>query len=99
MQSFNVLPNFIPRGSLALPDFPRLFKFRTQNGFQNRGSSLNSFDSNKSPRNDGLTVEFYKFFWNIAGELLVAGLNYSYDVGELSNSQKKAIIILLGKKR
>ena len=45
-----------------------------------------------------LTVEFYKFFWNIVGELLVASLSYSYDVGELSNSQKKAIIILLGKK-
>ena len=24
------LPNFIPRGSLALPDFPGLFKFRIQ---------------------------------------------------------------------
>ena len=61
--------------------------------------SLNSFEPNKSPGNDGLTVEFYKFFWNIVGELLVASLNYSYDVGELSNSQKKAIIILLhGKK-
>ena len=60
--------------------------------------SLNSFEPNKSPGNDGLTVEFYKFFWNIVGELLVAGLNYSYDVGELSNSQKKAIIILLEKK-
>ena len=59
--------------------------------------SLNSFEPNKSPGNDGLTVEFYKFFWNIVGELLVAGLNYSYDVGELSNSQKKAIIILLEK--
>ena len=31
-------------------------------------------------------------------ELLVASLNYSYDVGELSNSQRKAIIILLEKK-
>ena len=60
--------------------------------------SLNSFEPTKSPGNDGLTVEFYKFFWNIVGELLVAGLNYSYDVGELSNSQKKAIIILLEKK-
>ena len=27
--------------------------------------SLNSFEPNKSPGNDGLTVEFYKFFWNI----------------------------------
>ena len=61
--------------------------------------SLNSFEPNKCPGNDGLTVGFYKFFWNIVGELLVASLNYSYDVGELSNSQKKAIIILLhGKK-
>ena len=60
--------------------------------------SLNSFEPNKSPGNDGLTVEFYNFFWNIVGELLVASLNYSYDAGELSNSQKKAIIILLGKK-
>ena len=60
--------------------------------------SLNSFESNKSPGNDGSTVEFYKFFWNIVGELLVASLNYSYDVGELSNPQKKAIIILLEKK-
>ena len=33
----NRLPNFIPRGSLALPDFPGLFKFRNQNGFQDTG--------------------------------------------------------------
>ena len=31
-----LLPNFILSGSLALPDFPGLFKFRNQNGFQNR---------------------------------------------------------------
>ena len=60
--------------------------------------SLNSFVPNKSPGNDGLTDEFYKFFGNIVGELLVASLNYSYDVAESPNSQKKAIIILLEKK-
>ena len=32
-----ILPNFIPRGSLSVPDFPGLFKFWIQNGFQNRG--------------------------------------------------------------
>ena len=32
-----LLPNLIPRGSLALPDFPGLFKFQIQNFFQNKG--------------------------------------------------------------
>ena len=34
--------------------------------------SLDSFEPNKSPGNDGLTLtaEFYKLFWNIVGELL-----------------------------
>ena len=60
--------------------------------------SLQSFQKNKSPGNDGLTVEFYTAFWEDLGELLVGSLNYSYDYGELSNSQKQAIITLLEKK-
>ena len=35
----SLLPNFIPRGSLAIPAFPGLFKFPIQNGLQNRGYS------------------------------------------------------------
>ena len=60
--------------------------------------SLQSFQKNKSPGNDGLSVEFYTAFWDILGELLVDSLNCSYDRGELSNSQKQAIITLLEKK-
>ena len=60
--------------------------------------SLQSFQKNKSPGNDGLTVEFYIAFWNLVGDLLVDSLNCSYDYGELSNSQKQAIITLLEKK-
>ena len=60
--------------------------------------SLQLFDSNKSPGNDGLTVEFYRAFWGLLGQLLVDSLNYSYDHGELSNSQKEAIITLIEKK-
>lgn len=59
---------------------------------------LNSFENNKSPGNDGLTVEFYKMFWNSLGNLLVDCLNYSYEVGELSNTQKQAVITLIEKK-
>ena len=53
---------------------------------------LQSFENNKSPGNDGLTVEFYKTFWNSVGNLVVDSLNYSYECGELSNTQKQAII-------
>ena len=60
--------------------------------------SLRLFENNKSPGDDGLTAEFYKVFWNIVGNLMVESLNYSYDHGELSNSQKRAIITLTEKK-
>ena len=60
--------------------------------------SLQSFKENKSPGNDGLTVEFYKTFWGVLCKLLVESLNCAFDYGELSNSQKQAIITLIEKK-
>ena len=59
---------------------------------------LQSFENCKSPGEDGLTAEFYKTFWNSVGHLLVDSLNYSYDHGELSNTQKQAIIKLIERK-
>ena len=59
---------------------------------------LQSFENNKSPANDGLTVECYKTFWNSIGNLLVDSLNHSYECGELSNAQKQAVITLIEKK-
>ena len=61
-------------------------------------SSLKSFQKNKTPRNDGLTAEFYLGFWSIFGKHLVACFNYAHEHGELSNSQKQAVITLLEKK-
>ena len=59
---------------------------------------LNGFQKNKTPGNDGLTAEFYLAFWPILGKHLVACLNYAHNHGELSNSQKQAVITLLEKK-
>ena len=60
---------------------------------------LQSFENCKSPGEDVLTAEFYRTFWNSVGHLLVDSLNHSYDQGELSNTQKQAIIKLIEKKR
>ena len=43
-------------------------------------------------------MEFYKAFWQVVGKIMVDSLNYSYDHGELPNSQKKAIITLIEEK-
>ena len=59
---------------------------------------LGTFPKNKTPGNDGLTIEFYLAFWPLFGRLLVDSLNYAFDFGELSNSQKQAIITLIEKK-
>ena len=38
-------------------------------------NALQTFQRNKSPGNDGLTVEFYLAFWLVFGRLLVQSLN------------------------
>ena len=52
----------------------------------------------KSPGNDGLSVEFYKFFWSDIKDIFYSSVCYSRQVGELSSSQKQAIIKLLEKR-
>ena len=61
-------------------------------------NALSKFPNGKTPGNDGLTPELYKKFWNLLGHLLTDSLNCSYLHGELSNSQKQAIIRLIEKK-
>ena len=60
--------------------------------------TLNSIKNNKSPGNNSFTKEFYVCFFGDLGSILVKTLNYSYDEGELSSSQKQAVITLIEKK-
>ena len=60
--------------------------------------ALNSMKSGKTPGNDVLTKEFYFCFFGEVAPLLVNSLNYSFKVGELSTSQKQAVITLIEKK-
>ena len=59
--------------------------------------SLEAFQNGKSPGVDGLTVEFYKHFFDLIGLDLLASLNRAYELGRLSISQRRGIITLLPK--
>ena len=59
---------------------------------------MSSFALNKTPGNDGLPTEFYQTFWNAVGELLVESFNESFIKGEMSPSQRQAVITLIEKK-
>ena len=52
----------------------------------------------KTPRTDGLPAELYKVFWNNIYATLIRTLNYAYETGQLSVTQKRGIIKLIPKK-
>ena len=60
--------------------------------------ALQSMKNGKSPGNDGLTKEFYVCFFNEISPLLIDVLNHSYQTGQLSTSQRQALITLIEKK-
>ena len=54
--------------------------------------------SDKTPGTDGLPAEFYKTFWKDISSLLVSALNYAFESGCLSITQRRGIIKLIPKK-
>ena len=58
-------------------------------------STLDSFHKNKTP---GIPIEFYRIFWPIIGESFTKCANECFKKGEMSLSQKQAIITLIEKK-
>ena len=61
--------------------------------------ALQSMKNGKSPGNDGLTEECYVCFFNEISPLLIGAVNHSYQVGQLSTSQRQALITLLIEKK
>ena len=61
-------------------------------------SSLKQFKNNKTPGSDGFTIEFYRFFWNTIGQIMVDSFKYAFESGDMSISQKRYIISLIPKK-
>ena len=59
---------------------------------------LDNFQNNKTPGNDGIPIEFYRKFWSLISESFVRCANECFEKGEMSRSQKQAVITLIEKK-
>ena len=59
---------------------------------------LDSFQNNKTPGNDGIPIEFYKKFWSLISDPLINSINECFEKGEMSVSQKQAVITLIEEK-
>ena len=55
---------------------------------------MKSFQKNKPPGNDGLTVEFDLTFWDLVGKCPVNALHFAQEQGQLSTSQKQAMLAI-----
>ena len=60
--------------------------------------AIDKMKKNKSPGLNGISIEYYKKFWPLIGNLLVKVLNSSYENGILTESQKVAVFALIFKK-
>ena len=60
---------------------------------------MNNFRDNKSPGNDGIPIEFYKCCWDLVKEPFLECVNESFEKGEMSNTQKQAVITFIEKKK
>ena len=62
-------------------------------------NSIKSLKKSKSPGTDGLTSEFYQFFWIDIKQLLFECIQYALTNDELSIEQKRGILTLIPKKK
>ena len=62
------------------------------------GNALETFQLNKAPGNDGIPNEFCKKIWSLVSEPFIRCANECFEKGEMSSSQKQALITLIEKK-
>lgn len=60
-------------------------------------TALKDMKNNRSPGVDGFSCKFFEVVWKQLSSFVLRGINYSYNIGELSVSQQEGIITLLPK--
>ena len=61
-------------------------------------AALKGLQTGKTPGSDGLSTEFYLYFWEDLGALLLSVLNESFHAGSLAESQYEGLLRLIHKK-
>ena len=59
---------------------------------------LETFQNDQTPGNDGIPIKFYRKFWHLISEPFTKCANECFEKGEMSWSQKQAVITLIEKK-
>ncbi|RUA04563.1 MAG: hypothetical protein DSY43_06055, partial [Gammaproteobacteria bacterium] len=59
--------------------------------------TVRQMKNNKSPGQDGYSVEFFKFFWQDLGKLILRAINEAYTEGKFSITQRRGVITCLPK--
>ena len=60
--------------------------------------AVRALPNNKSPGPDGLTAEFYKFFWSDLGQIVYQTYKDAFKKGALIGTQNQGVIHLIPKK-
>jgi exonuclease III len=61
--------------------------------------ALKSLSNGKTPGLDGITTDFYKFFWNDISPTVLDSLNHAFEKNEMSADQRSGLITLTPKKK
>ena len=97
-----VYDNINEINNFFFPDDPEIPKLNEEDMLNCEGiiskdecvSAIRTFKNDKSPGTDGLPAEFYKIFWNDVIDLVIESYQYTYDLNEMSISQRQSIITL-----
>ena len=87
-------------GDLNIPKLSEEKKLSCEGKITPEGCALllETFQNDKTPGNDGIPIEFYRKFWHLISEPFTKCANECFEKGEMSRSQKQAVITLIEKK-
>ena len=84
---------------MPIPDKPEQDKLEDPLRNEECFNVLKECAKGKCPGSDGLSVEFYLYFWPLLGEEMRRSFNYALDQGQMNISQRQGIIKVIPKKK